>query len=171
MKLTLTFDDRPFDHKIASLQFSERKVSTQKVYAALSRLYNNYVQALFNYGMQLCGDDEAVKLSIQMLFIDVKENKMASLTCSTEVYKLFREFLILQTSPTRQSTAWIPVSISVRPDLSRLRTEATFLRLQCNFTYEEIAAIMAINQESVCSLIHQAIMKANEKKDKSISNE
>jgi hypothetical protein len=170
MKLTLTFD-RPFDHKIGSVQFSECKVPTEKAYTTLSRLYNHYVQALFNYGMQLCGDDEAVKLSIQMLFIDVKQNKMASWTCSSEVYKLFREILILQTSRTRQSTALVTVSGIMRSDVSRLRTEATFLRLQCNFTYEEIAAIMAISQESVCTLIHHAMMKANEKKDKTISHE
>lgn len=171
MKVTLAFHDLSLD-KMVRGQFGARDVSNQNANTAFLRLFNNYVQALFDYGMQLGAEEQTVKFCIQVFFIDVKENKLSPPAHSTKnkLYKQFRDILSREMLWTKKLPS-IPVSGNVTSNLARLKTEATFLRVRCGFNYKEISAIMAINQESVYNLVYQSIINANDKKDNILGND
>jgi len=171
MKLTLAFYDRSLDNIINGV-FRTRDLLAQNSQTAFLRLFNNYVQALFDYGMQLCADEKVVKFSIQIFFIDIRESAVSSLThpAKYDLYKQFRDILSQEISRLKKLPS-TTVNAAVTSNLARLKTEATFLRLRCGFKYEEISAIMDVNQKSVYDLVCQAVIKANEKKDNIFGNE
>ena len=155
MKLALTFQNYFFNHKPSSVQFIPSDVREQNTLEAAAQLYNAHVHALFNYGMQLCNDNEAVKCSIVTFFINMEESGMFGLPTlsEAELFKQFREILKGQTA--QQS---MPVA------LMQSQSEAMFLKLGCKFTYEKIAAIMCIKEDSVLTLISKGLIKSQQGK-------
>ncbi|MBO9638228.1 MAG: sigma-70 family RNA polymerase sigma factor [Siphonobacter aquaeclarae] len=158
---------------------------------AFAGLYQRYVGVLYNYGYHFLADAAEVEDAIQELFIDLwrlREN--LSETTSVKFY-LFRSLRrrIRQVSEGRSLTVQIPDSPSSDHaipsyeadyifqeqhtlDLHRLREvllqlparqhEAIRLRFFDDFSWEQVALIMQMNEQSVRNLIQRALRKLKE---------
>jgi DNA-binding CsgD family transcriptional regulator len=131
----------------------------------LSHLYNRYVQPLYNYGMHACHDHVVVKNALKELFEHVTnegELSIATRTIRFCLFKRLRDLIVRQHVGSGNSNDLFTMSPSagrmpMHFQLSLRQREAIFLKLNCAFSYHEVAAIMDINTESVYNLVGQAI--------------
>jgi len=122
--------------------------------SAASRLYDRYVQQLFNYGMHVCGNREAVKESLLKLFVQIGEEYRSpgkSISTRCQLFRKFRQSLV-----DGQRISLMHHTHESGPRLSRWEHEAAFLKLDCGFSYQEVAAIMVVRIETACNLVSQA---------------
>lgn len=158
---------------------------------AFAGLYQRYVDVLYNYGYHFLADPAEIEDAIQELFIDLwrlREN--LSETTSVKFY-LFRSLRrrIRQVSEIRNQTVQIGETPSPEQavpsyeadyifheqhllDLHRLRDvllqlparqhEAIRLRFFDDFSWEQVALIMQMNEQSVRNLIQRALRKLKE---------
>ena len=155
--------------------------------ADFTLLYKNYAPIMFRYGSKLSKDRELVKDSIQQVFFtlwnskenisnppSIKNYLLKSLRCEL-IKKLSRgmthetlpeeycheatssyeaDLISLQTSETNSKRI-----ASVLAQLPARQREVVFLKYYSNLKYEEIAAVMGIEQQSAYKLTYKAINK------------
>lgn len=153
---------------------------------ALGNLYDLYIDELFTYGLQFCGDKNIVMDGIHDLFINLyKYRKNLSQTDRVDFYlmRCLKNVLLLRIKNlTRESASEDQESI---PDfqtsvedgmianewelqrsqklskalnlLSKKQRKGLLLRFTDNNSYEEIAALMDISVTSSRTMIYRAI--------------
>jgi hypothetical protein len=135
---------------------------------ALSEVYNCYVQLLYKYGMHVCEDREVVLNAITQLFIHVRNQGKLFVTGAALRFSLFKRLRdLLSANVASPNSPLIHKGITARPvtegidqpapELSQRQLEAVFLKSYCQFTYEEVAAIMHLDGESSYGLVTQAL--------------
>jgi len=150
-------------------------------------IYEHYVDVLYNYGYHFVEDSDLVQDAIQDLFIDIlHKHKNLSETSSVKYYlfrSLRRRLHIMVESNGKfdniyeNDNAFIDENkspetaiiehetensqlIALQKYISQLpprQAEAIRLRFYDDFTLEEVASIMQMNEQSVRNLIHRSI--------------
>lgn len=157
---------------------------------AFTLLYKKYTPTMFRYGSKLSKDRELVKDAIQQVFFtlwnskenistpcNIKNYLLKSLRCEV-IKKLTRgiscealpeeynyeasasyeaDLIALQTSETNRERI-----SSVLDQLPARQREVVFLKYYSDLKYEEIAAVMGIEQQSVYKLTYKAINKLHQ---------
>jgi hypothetical protein len=117
---------------------------------ALARsLYDLYVQTLFNYGMHLCENGEAVKEVLLLLFGQINPKHDLKGSDDSVRFNLFKNFRLRLVS-TQDGYSGNNFSISYEK-------EAEFLKFYCGFSYEEVAGIMNLEVECVHRFISNEV--------------
>ncbi|GEO05193.1 DNA-directed RNA polymerase sigma-70 factor [Adhaeribacter aerolatus] len=153
--------------------------------AAYTTIYNRYAANLFNYGYKLAHDRDLTKDCIQEVFVNLwrsRENLSPTSSIKYYLFKALRHEIMRKLNP-RNFTSDLPdnyhfeVVLSAEQllildqttavkherllqELEKLparQKEAIFLRFYDNLSFEEIAAIMQIEQRSVYKMIYKAI--------------
>ncbi len=133
----------------------------------LSEVYHWYVQRLYKYGMYVCGDREFVLDAITQLFVHVRSQGEPLVNRATLRFCLFKRFRdLISTYAVGDNSPSIRISVTDRLDaasldmpgleLSRHQREAAFLKLYCEFSYEQVAAIMQLDAEMIYGLVTQS---------------
>ena len=129
----------------------------------LSHVYDRYVQKLYKYGMNVCNDPRIVLQVIQDLVVHLgrqPELLVPGPTLRFCLFKRFRDLLSKHISTDRYASSPQVAhihSVEEDPKLSPLQREASFLKLYCAFSYQEVAALMNLELESIYELVIQAI--------------
>lgn len=161
--------------------------------AAFAHLYNAYFKPLYNYGCQLCRDGELVKDCLQIIFIDLLNNRsrraevysVKHYLYATLRHRIMREmssphYLHAQVSEeyafqiviphedrliTNQITQMQRETLEQAvQQLTRRQREVIFLRFYENMGYEEISTIMEFEDaKSARNLVSKAICSLREK--------
>jgi hypothetical protein len=124
--------------------------------------YQLNVQRLFDYGMYVCRNNELVTESLLAVFVHVRNQNNLSGTKKFVRLLLFKRF---RTHVTKRMSAL--KKLRVVPDLpvkscdSNPGRELTplqlFLKIKCEFSYLEVAAVMNIRTKSAYNLACQAL--------------
>ena len=129
----------------------------------LSQVYDRYVQRLYKYGMNICNDSGVVLHAIEHLVINMSDQPelfVAGPTLRFCLFKRFRDLISEYISDDALSSS-SKVSHSQRVNhslaLSQRQREASFLKLYCAFSYQEVASLMNLDLESSYELVMQAI--------------
>ena len=156
---------------------------------AFERIFLAHYDELFRYGVRLTGEEEVVKDCIQNLFQrlwqrrkvlgavkEIRPYLFAALRHhitdearaqkrrtalqsgymgEVEVQHSPEDFLIAQQLTSEQQTQLL----AALKQLSSRHHEALYLKFFSGFSYERIAEMMALNQQSVRNLVHQAIKR------------
>ena len=149
-------------------------------------LYEITFNRLYHYGMKFTTDEEVVKDCIQELFIKLYRNHRTLPELENPLFYLFRSLknlLIDALQEKEKMIYFLPQEIPFHakfiyknPEeerneeikekieeivnlLSDRQKEVIYLRYQADMSYEEIAAILGINYQSVRNLIHRSIKK------------
>lgn len=158
---------------------------------AFAILYNRYIDNLFSYGSKLCKDTNAVKDSLQELFIELYLNR-EKITIHPENLKFYlllalKRNLIKKLQTDRKFSnefhqiAFEPeysiefkiieaekndeISRKVSNALSQLpakQKEAIYLRFNEGLEYNDIAGLLEITVESVRKQVHRALKTVRE---------
>lgn len=158
---------------------------------AFAILYNRYIDNLYNYGIKLCKDPNAVKDSLQDLFIELYLNR-EKISVSQENLKFYlllalkrnlikklqterkfsHEFGTVEFEPEYSIEFKLieaerddEISQKVRNALQQLpakQKEAMYLRFNESLEYSEIAGLLEINIESVRKQVHRALKTIRE---------
>jgi hypothetical protein len=133
----------------------------------LSHLYDRFVQVLYNYGMHAHQDHELIKDILEKVFNEMQTEGELCLTESTIRFCLFKKFRNLVVSHCissgRAGDIFTPRENdplgknTIYSHLTKDQREAIFLKINCGFSYHEVAAIMDIDTESAYKLISTAI--------------
>lgn len=155
--------------------------------AAFTLLYQEYAPVLFQYGCKLSADRDLVKDCLQLVFLNIWKNKSKLPSppsvphyllkaIRNEIFKKtkaqsrfapFPEEAALEVTTSFESQ-WIDLQTEesqhekIKSGLSRMparQREVIFLKYYQNLPYEEIAAIMGIEQDSVYKLTYKALEK------------
>ncbi|GAB3869447.1 sigma-70 family RNA polymerase sigma factor [Hymenobacter segetis] len=154
---------------------------------ALAILFENYYDALYNYGLKLTGDEDLVKDCIQNLFQKLwrrREGLRAVQVVKAYLFKALRRHLGDETKMLRQHRHLLPTYtdsfevtysheefliaqqgdaeqsarlLAALNQLSKRQREALYLKFFDGFTYERIAEVMSLNIQSVRNLIFNAL--------------
>lgn len=150
-------------------------------------IYRHYAPMLFRYGCKLCSDRDLVKDCLQQVFFNIWKGRETISTppsiqnyllkaVRSEIFKkigreakyeTLSEENFLKIVPSRESDLIeeqtadsrgknLAGALSQLPDRQR---EVIFLKYYNNFSYQEIADIMGIEQSSVYKLTYKAIEK------------
>ena len=156
---------------------------------AFERIFLAHYDELYRYGVRLTGDEEVVKDCIQNLFQRLWQRRkvlnavgeirpylftalrhhitdelraqqrrtalQSGYSGEVEVQHSPEDFLITQ-QLTNEQQAHLLAALT---QLSNRHREALYLRFFDGFSYDRIAEIMALNQQSVRNLVHQAIKR------------
>jgi len=153
---------------------------------AFSVIYQNHLDALFNYGMKVIPDRNLVKDSLQDLFIDLWRNRL-NLSETDQIryylYTAFRRKLIREAQKSRRlsvlvssadiaETVVLSVDHLIISEELKLERKALLLRglkkipmrqqevlnllYYENYTYEQISQMMGIHVKSVYTLAWKA---------------
>lgn len=153
---------------------------------AFGQIYQQYVGILYNYGYHITTDGFLVQDAIQDLFVDLwRMRQNLSDTTSIKFY-LFRAlrrklhrlveseqiFTELTQNPLFSSPAYESIQIANEESTERLQHlqsylqtlpprqfEVIRLRFFEEFSFEQIAGIMDMNEQSVRNLLQRAILK------------
>ena len=143
----------------------------------LSEVYQWYVQRLYKYGMYVCGDREFVLDAITQLFVHVRRQGEPLVNRATLRFCLFKRFRdLISTYAVGDKLASSSTPVTDRLDaecldmpglLSRHQREAAFLKLYCEFSYEQVAAIMHLDVEMTYRFVTQSfeILRQQYKKE------
>ncbi len=156
---------------------------------ALSILYYEIFDTLYNYGIRFTRNPEIVKDNIQNLFVDLMSNQKKFSSVINIKYYLLKslKYLILKEHERKDlefdelETNNIPFFsqpsiekkiIHEEEDIKKIRLinmvygnlgnrerEAIYLKYSCGFDYTEISGILNISVESSRTLIYRAIKK------------
>ncbi|MBG6130085.1 RNA polymerase sigma factor (sigma-70 family) [Aquimarina sp. EL_43] len=160
---------------------------------AFNQLYDKYIDALYEFGIQYTNDTDYVKDCIHDLFLDIyKYRKKLSDVDNVKYYlfkslkrKINRKFKskltlfsteekkneikseyksIEETIIQSENSSEIEAKLSVAlTSLSSRQRKGLSLKFEEKKSYEEIAAIMGISIESVRTLIYRAVKKLRNK--------
>lgn len=156
---------------------------------AFTLLYQKYVRILFSYGKKLIVDEEAVEDLIQDLFIDLWQSRAKLADVESPKFYLFRSLRRRihkwQTSNLHKQS-WDAADDRIHPvappkeyeiieaescqrqkdelnvwlkNLPVRQYEVLMLKFYQDFSYEEIAEILTINEQSVRNLVQRAVIK------------
>jgi len=138
---------------------------------AVSRLYDQHVQQLFRYGIFFWNNRECIEEALVQLFSQVRDPGVSvNGITGFDLFKGFRKIIAQSAIPCdrhlvdQDDAVEIPLRVGaaqVRLQISRLHGEATFLKLDCGFSYEEVAAIMMVKVESAHALVADALQILN----------
>lgn len=156
---------------------------------ALARLYDMYVDVLYNYGRRITPRSEIIEDAIQDLLTEIwYRRERLSVPDSVKAYLLraFRRTLLKQLHQYKRLTftgEYLPmgeeddhqylhtqilseIEAEFKTDLqqamvalSQKEQEAIALRYTENLSHDEIASIMGIKKQTLYNLLHQAIQK------------
>jgi RNA polymerase sigma factor (sigma-70 family) len=153
---------------------------------AFSDIYHQFAGTLYNYGYHLAADATLVQDAMQDLFADLwRTRKNLSETTSIKYYlfrslrrKLHRLSAIkplpedlypLQTESVETVKIQGEENVLQQQHLQRLmdqlparQQEVIRLRFYDNFSWEEMAGILQINEQSVRNLVQRAVVKLRE---------
>jgi len=159
---------------------------------AFAVLYNLHIDHLYHYGIKLCHDDEAVKDSLQELFLELflKREKIKVTPENLKYYLLLalKRALVKKILSKRKNNHDLDQPIDFEPEysiefqimererdaeidrkvsdaLNQLPTkqkEAVYLRFNAGLDYPEIAGILEITVESVRKQVHRALKTVRE---------
>lgn len=152
---------------------------------AFSEMYRRHAGALYNYGYHLLPDAALVKDAMQDLFADLWRTRSNLSDTSSIKYYLFRSLRrrlhrLADIKPIPATTSLQTESIEdlkIRTEeyllmtqklqslLSRLperQQEVIRLRFYDDFSWQEIAGILQINEQSVRNLVQRAVLKMRE---------
>ena len=154
---------------------------------ALATLFETHYDGLFGYGLKLTGDAELVKDCIQNLFQKLwrrREGLRAVQVVRAYLFKALRRHLGDETKLLRQHRHLLPAytdSFEVTysheeflmteehdaeqrarllravNQLSRRQREVLYLKFFDGFSYERIAEVMSLNQQSIRNLVFNAL--------------
>ncbi|OGX91794.1 RNA polymerase sigma factor [Hymenobacter coccineus] len=152
---------------------------------AYERLFLTFYDELYGYGMRLSNDGELVKDSIQNLFQRLWQRRTKLHAVEAVRPYLFKSLRheVAKAIKAQQRRSWLQSSYSEEfevqyspedfiiaqqltaeqhtrllaalAQLSNRQREAIYLKFFDGFTYERIAEIMALNQQSIRNLIYQ----------------
>lgn len=156
---------------------------------ALTELYDQYVDILYNYGQKITPKSEVIEDAIQELLAEIwyRREKLA-VPNSVKAYLLhsFRQKLLKQLSQYKRISftgEYLPTGMDddhqylhtqilseiesehkvalqrAIATLSRKEREAIALRYTENLSHDEIAKVMALKKQSLYNLLHGAIQK------------
>jgi len=157
---------------------------------AYARLYDIYADKMFSYGCTFTSDHESVKDCIMDIFVDIYDkrkkldhvrNVQVFLFVSlknrlidkirktgreeaTDNFNIFRidisvEEVLIKSEQEKEIREKVNKLLQ---SLSNRQREVIYFRYVEELSYEEIAAIMNMNYQSVRNLLHRAIMKMRE---------
>jgi RNA polymerase sigma factor (sigma-70 family) len=159
---------------------------------AFAVLYNLHIDHLYHYGSKLCNDDEAVKDSLQELFLELflKREKIKVNPENLKFYLLLalKRSLVKKILSNRKKNRDVDHSIDFEPEYSiefqimererdaeitrkvsdalrqlpAKQKEAIYLRFNAGLEYPEIADILEITVESVRKQVHRALKTIRE---------
>lgn len=154
---------------------------------AFAVLYNLHIDALYHYGTKICKDDDAVKDSLQELFLELflkrdkldiapdklkywlllalKRNLIKKLQAGRKIYHVIMEptdfdpeYNIEFQLIERERDEEFNAKVSLALNqLPSKQKEAIYLRFNESLEYPEIADIMEITIESVRKQVHRAL--------------
>ncbi|MBW8685727.1 RNA polymerase sigma factor [Chitinophaga rhizophila] len=153
--------------------------------SAFNEMYRRHAGALYNYGYHLLPDTSLVKDAMQDLFADLWRTRNNLSETSSVKYYLFRSlrrrlYRLADIKPIPYITPSQTESIEdlkirteeytllmqrLQLSMSRLperQQEVIRLRFYDNFSWEEIAGILQINEQSVRNLVQRAVVKMRE---------
>ncbi len=173
------------DHKLYwEITWARFKSGDQEAFAIF---YNLHVNHLFNYGTKLCKDPEAVKDSLQELFIELylKREKIKISPENLKYWLLLalKRNLIKKLEAVRKQSRRISARIEFEPEYSiefqimerekdaeinlkvlkalthlpAKQKEAIYLRFNESLEYAEISGILEITVESARKQVHRAL--------------
>lgn len=152
---------------------------------AFSEMYRLHAGTLYNYGYHLVPDAALVKDAMQDLFADLWRTRNNLSDTNSIKYYLFRSlrrrlYRLADIKPvpvisSLQTESIEELKIRSEEDLLQLQRlqylmsklperhqEVIRLRFYDNFSWEEIAGILQINEQSVRNLVQRAIVKLRE---------
>jgi RNA polymerase sigma factor (sigma-70 family) len=161
---------------------------------AFARLYEKFSDMLFRYALKFINDEETIKDCIQELFIKLYENRKSLAQTDNVKFFLFRSLKNKLIDHLRKSEPLIYVSplelqfsadYYLEPDnddsgndtevmekfesvlntLNARQKEALYLRYQMGMSYDEIAQLLNINNQSARNLVHRTITKIRKDMD------
>lgn len=165
MQSSLEFYLSPLVTKLGILPDVQSKQWGSYEEVSILHLFQLHVQRLFDYGMHLCSERGMVTESLVAVFVHMRDPNNSSSTQNTVRLSLFKKFrkdlsehmYAVKTSDrgsrlesNREDAGW---------ELSPNQREAIFLKVKCEFSYEEVAAIMDIRIKSAHNLVSQAFEK------------
>ena len=156
---------------------------------ALTAIYNDHIQALFQYGSKLSSDTDFVKDCIHDLFVDISEHRstiggtdnirfylirslkhkiLRSIKTHNQTDRLNDYSFLLETAfedqlfeqeTNRHRRQCLRDALNKLPERQK---EVIYLRYIMDFKNEEIAQIMCISHQAVRNTLHKAIEKLRE---------
>jgi RNA polymerase sigma factor (sigma-70 family) len=159
---------------------------------AFAILYNQHVDKLYSYGTKLCNDEDAVKDSLQELFLELflKRDKIKISPENLKFYLALalKRSLVKKLQSGRKVIRGFNENVDFEPQYSiefqiieqekdaeinrkvlnalnqlpAKQKEAVYLRFNESLEYPEIAAILEITVESVRKQVHRALKTVRE---------
>lgn len=159
---------------------------------AFAILYNKHVDKLYSYGTKLCNDEDAVKDSLQELFLELflKRDKIKISPENLKFYLTLalKRSLVKKLQSGRKVIHGFNENVDFEPQYSiefqiieqekdaeinrkvlnalnqlpAKQKEAVYLRFNESLEYPEIAAILEITVESVRKQVHRALKTVRE---------
>lgn len=119
---------------------------------AFAMIYELHFRMLYNYGCRLCSERFQVEDSIHAIFVDLwRRRQIVSATTTSIRCYLYRSLRNrLAKNPSRSAT-------SASAPLSPGQSEALALYFDEEFSYDEIASILDVNEQSVRDLIQRSL--------------
>ena len=154
---------------------------------SLEWLYNAYFRLLYNYGKKLSVDDKSLEDGIHDLFVDLwrfHQNLSPTSSVRFYLYRSLRRRLIRNDSYAKQSRYQVPLPEYLEShapceeqhiieseahkgrvnqlkkllaDLSPRQYEAMVLRFYDELSFEEIGAILNVNEQSARNLVQRGL--------------
>ena len=153
---------------------------------AFAELFKKYYTALFQYGIKLCPDSQAVEDCIQELFIELWQSKTSQPVQSVKAYLFkatrYKVFKWLAGNKAREKNSKIPagdMTFEISPEtflieqqdddqkrqrilaainsLPDRQKEIIYLKIFKNLSYDDVNEIMDINYQVARNLFSQSI--------------
>jgi DNA-directed RNA polymerase specialized sigma24 family protein len=151
---------------------------------AFSLLYDSHVQELFNYGMHVCDDPQAVRSCLKELFVGVWEqrhNLGVTTSITSCLFKSFRKLLIekilnrkfedrvINYAPTEfkfrllandnlfGDKASLLDNLQIVAELTGRQAEALFLKIDNRFSDHEVAFVMDLDVSTIYRLVSASV--------------
>lgn len=154
---------------------------------SLEWLYNHYFKHLYNYGRKISSDEKALEDGIHDLFVDLwrlRENLSETSSVRFYLYRALRRRLVRNHTQGKQSVSEVPLPgytetfaapeeqyIIEREgqdtrvhhlkrllgDLSPRQYEAMVLRFYDELSFQEIGAILNVNEQSARNLVQRGL--------------
>lgn len=136
----------------------------QESHVSHSHIYHKYIQPLYSYGMQGCGDRTVVMEKLLKVFVHLREQGALTLTDRAIGFCLFKRFRGMLVERRRSPRYFeLPVDkiswtwSSGHYSLSSPQGEAIYLKVYAKFSFQEIAAIMSIDIKEAYTLVSSGI--------------
>lgn len=183
LKITYRKEELEFDHQIPNEEFRPLSFDDFQSYEAFyTQVYQVTFQSLYSYGMNICGNSELVKDSIQELFSELWKNQKTLIKVKSVKPYLFtslRRKIRREIGKRNKAVVEKSVEFELSHDMilindqqearkqqllqSALKTlttrqrEAIYLRFYGKLSYDEVAQILKINTKATYKLVARAL--------------